>query len=154
MSGKEDADLSATVLQQIIHLILYKELQPGEAISQRSIAHRLGVSTQPVAIAFKQLEADGLIAAKNRCGTHVALLTPAEAWDSMQLRLAVEERAIELVCANAPDEAISMLLPLAEDADRLDRESFMLEEKDVRIPCQAFSLSRPDSAGGESATAW
>ena len=42
MSGKEDADLSATVLQQIIHLILYKELQPGEAISQRSIAHRLG----------------------------------------------------------------------------------------------------------------
>lgn len=98
MSGKEDADLSAIVLQQIIHLILYKELQPGEAISQRSIAHRLGVSTQPVAIAFKQLEADGLIAAKNRCGTHVALLTPAEAWDSMQLRLAVEERAIELVC--------------------------------------------------------
>lgn len=130
MSGKEDADLSATVLQQIIHLILYKELQPGEAISQRSIAHRLGVSTQPVAIAFKQLEADGLIAAKNRCGTHVALLTPAEAWDSMQLRLAVEERAIELVCANAPDEAISMLLPLAEDADRLDRESFMLEADD------------------------
>lgn len=29
-----------------------------------------------------------------------------------------------------PDEAISMLLPLAEDADRLDRESFMLEADD------------------------
>lgn len=130
MSGREDADLSATVLQQIIHLIFDKELQPGEVISQRSIAHRLGVSTQPVAIAFKQLEADGLIVARNRCGTYVALLTPAEAWDSMQLRLAVEERAIELVCANAQDEVIEALLPLAEDADRLNRESLMLEADD------------------------
>lgn len=130
MLDNKDYNCSNTVLRQIIQLIRCKELQPGEPISQRSIAKLLGVSTQPVAIAFKQLEEDGLIVVKPRCGTRLALLKPEEVWDSLQLRLAVEARALELVCANASDEMISELLPLAEQADLVDMEIRTLEADD------------------------
>ena len=145
--AKKNGTLSKEAALRIYRLLIDGELQPGAAISQRSIASRLGMSTQPIALAFKQLEADGIIVSKLRSGTRVATYSPLEAWDALQLRLAVEEKAISIVCANASDQDIDDLTEFAREADRVYDDELILEY-DNRFHLALCRMSKSASLTG------
>ncbi|MBE6365362.1 MAG: GntR family transcriptional regulator [Lentisphaerae bacterium] len=119
MDNSESCDFAELIIERMIRMISEGALAPGEQISLRMMAQMFGVSTQPASIAFKMLESEKLLVTKKRSGTRIALLSPEDVWDSMQLRLAVEEKAVELACRYATDEELASLNPLAENADRI-----------------------------------
>ena len=53
--------LQKTVHDAVRNAILIGELKPGELISLKEIAEKLGVSTMPVRESLRQLEAQGLV---------------------------------------------------------------------------------------------
>jgi DNA-binding GntR family transcriptional regulator len=119
MDNTESCDFAELIISQMIRMMSEGALTPGEQISLRMMAQIFGVSTQPASIAFKMLESEGLIVTKKRSGTRIALLSPEDVWDSMQLRLAVEEKAVDLACRYATDEELASLSIPAQNADRI-----------------------------------
>lgn len=131
MDNNESSDFAELIISQMIRMMCKGALTPGEQISLRMMAQTFGVSTQPASIAFKMLESEGLIVTKKRSGTRIALLSPEDVWDSMQLRLAVEEKAVDLACRYASDEELTSLNSLAENADRIVRGQETIKHDDL-----------------------
>jgi len=71
-------------------MIFSGEFQPEAKLSIDSLARRLGVSRTPVRDAFGQLEREGLVLISSRVGVFVRRLTPSEAADIYQIKVAVE----------------------------------------------------------------
>ena len=131
MKNTENCDFADMIISQMVKLMSEGALAPGEQISLRMMAQIFGVSTQPASIAFKMLENEGLLVTKKRFGTRVALLTPEDVWDSMQLRLAVEEKAVELACRYATDEELDSLMVMAKNADTVTNSYESLKNDDL-----------------------
>ena len=141
MEITENCDFAEIIISQMIKMMSEGALTPGEQISLRMMAQIFGVSTQPASIAFKMLESEGLLVTKKRSGTRIALLTPEDVWDSMQLRLAVEEKAVELACRYAADDELDSLQLLAENADKITSSHESLKNDDL-FHLQLCSLSK------------
>ncbi|MBQ9786547.1 MAG: GntR family transcriptional regulator [Lentisphaeria bacterium] len=141
MDTNNSCDFAEMIISQMVRMMGEGALTPGEQISLRMMAQIFGVSTQPASIAFKMLESEGLLITKKRSGTRIALLTPEDVWDSMQLRLAVEEKAVELACRYATDAELDSLMKLAENADMVTNSDESLKNDDL-FHLQLCSLSK------------
>jgi len=98
-------------------LIESGELQPGSPISVRTLAERLEMSTLPVSSALQSLVREGLVVSRNRSGSSIAVITPQDIWNTVQYRLAMEQRGAWLACRLATSEELSYLQTLAPKAD-------------------------------------
>ena len=83
------------VYDYLLQAIFERELQSGEKLVIESIAAQLGTSTTPVRDAFKKLELQGLLEVRPRSGSYVKMPTAKEIEDVFQLRLILEQAAIE-----------------------------------------------------------
>lgn len=78
-------------------MIVEGKLTPGERIAEIPLARRLGVSRQPVRLAFKVLEGEGLLQQSETRGYRVRPFDRKEITDALEVRGALEGLAARLL---------------------------------------------------------
>jgi DNA-binding GntR family transcriptional regulator len=80
-------DLVAALIRE---LIITGELDPGEQLRQRDLAHRFGVSQTPVREAMRRLESEGLLTCDTYRGFTVVAPDVGRVEENFQIRAALE----------------------------------------------------------------
>ena len=107
--------LRDVVFNTLRQAILRGELKPGERLMEIQLANKLGVSRTPIREAIRKLELEGLVLMIPRKGAEVAEITEKSLRDVLEVRRALEELAVELVCEKITEEQIQDLKDAAEE---------------------------------------
>lgn len=91
------------VYQAILEDIVAGRLSPGDRVSERGLAERLGLSTTPVKEALRRLENEGFVTAVPRQGVLVRDTAITSIGDVVLVRAALEGLAARLVAARVAD---------------------------------------------------
>lgn len=86
--------------------ILSGHFQSGDQLVQAELARSLRVSRGPVREALNQLKAEGLVFDEPRRGTFVRRPSPNDVRDALDLRVALEVRAVQLIIDRQDPEAM------------------------------------------------
>ena len=114
VSMNEYLPLRDVVFNTLRQAILRGELKPGERLMEIQLANKLGVSRTPIREAIRKLELEGLVLMIPRKGAEVAEITEKSLRDVLEVRRALEELAVELVCEKITKEQIQELKDAAE----------------------------------------
>lgn len=106
--------LRDVVFNTLRQAILKGELQPGERLMEIALAERLGVSRTPIREAIRKLELEGLVTMIPRRGAQVANITEKDLNDVLEVRMCLENMAIEKACQQMSEEDI---ISLKKEAD-------------------------------------
>ncbi len=101
-------------------LILNGELGIGVQLKQQALAERFGVSRIPVREALKRLEAEGLLEHRPHQGSIVSSQSVQELIESLDIRIALEARALRLaipLMQPSDHRAAQKILERYEDSD-------------------------------------
>jgi DNA-binding GntR family transcriptional regulator len=120
------------------HAILTMRIKPGEKLSEQEIAHRFGVSRQPVREAFIKLSDAGLVRVLPQRGTHVMKISVRAVTDARFIREAIECAVVREAAMRRDDMAIERLKACIEQTRRaIDEQSserlFSLDEEFHRL---------------------
>lgn len=110
--------LRDVVFNTLRQAILKGELKPGERLMEIALAERLGVSRTPIREAMRKLELEGLVVMIPRRGAQVASITEKDLNDVLEVRIALEDMAIEKACARITDEELERLKIAAETFEK------------------------------------
>ncbi len=110
---------SHTVYNAIKQRIISGDLQGGVALKQNEVAEEFGISKIPVREALRQLEMENLVEFRPRRGAVVAILSARDIHDILDIRIALECRAIELAIPNMTENDF---LTAAGILDKYSRE--------------------------------
>lgn len=114
--------LPALVQAQLETMIRGGQFAPGSQLTEIPLAAQLGVSRGPVREAFRGLEEKGLVrVAKNR-GVFVRTISPAEADEIYEVRVALEELIVRKLAAAPARLAGAGLDELLVRAEKLARK--------------------------------
>ena len=105
------------VFKTLRRAILKGELQPGERLMEIALAKKLGVSRTPIREAMRMLELGGLVLMVPRKGAEVAGITEKNLRDTLEVRRALEELAVELACKKITREQLDALKNAEEEFD-------------------------------------
>ncbi|MCC8106793.1 MAG: GntR family transcriptional regulator [Clostridiales bacterium] len=105
--------LRDVVFQTLRQAILRGEIRPGERLMEIHLAQKLGVSRTPVREAIRMLELEGLVTTIPRRGAVVADITVSDMEDVLEVRLALEELAVQIVCKKLTQEQLNEMKALA-----------------------------------------
>jgi DNA-binding GntR family transcriptional regulator len=89
--------------------VLKRQLLPGQRVTVRPLAERLGISPTPVKAALAILEREGFLVARQHSGYFVAELTATDMRDLYELRSAVDTLAARDIARNRPPEQLKEL---------------------------------------------
>src|SRR3546814_7641471 len=78
------------VFRELRSAIVMMRFRPGQALSEKEIADRFGVSRQPVREAFIKLSEAGLVSVRPQRGTYVVKISARQVYDVRFVREAVE----------------------------------------------------------------
>jgi len=120
--------LRIKVANSIRDAIIEGELRPGAKIPEAELAQELGVSRTPVREAIRILEQQGLVESRPTDGTYIATLDREEAHDSLSVRAALEQLAVQQAMDRLGPEEWDELC--AKFRDFLDRMSDAVSRKD------------------------
>ena len=125
--------LRDVVFNTLRQAILKGELKPGERLLEIALAERLGVSRTPVREAMRKLEQEGLVVMIPRRGAQVANITEKDLNDVLEVRIALENVAIEKACARMTEEEMRRLWLAAKEFEHTIAEGNLvkLAEADV-----------------------
>ncbi len=98
-----------SVAVRLRHLILSRELRPGERLVQSELAEQLGVSRTPIREALHRLESDGLVKLSPNKGASVADLSTSELEDIYSIRIAIEGYGAYLAAQSITNEDLERL---------------------------------------------
>lgn len=115
MEMNEYLPLRDVVFQTLRQAILRGEISPGERLMEIHLAQKLGVSRTPVREAIRMLELEGLVTTVPRKGTVVAEITISDLEDVLEVRQALEELAVKLVCRKITKEQLAGMKDLAAE---------------------------------------
>lgn len=101
--------LRDVAFQKLRQAILRGELAPGQRLMEIQLAEQLGVSRTPVREAIRMLEQDGLAIMIPRRGAVVAKISGKNLKDVLEVRLALEELAVQLSCLRMGEEDFTAL---------------------------------------------
>lgn len=87
--------------------ILNGVLPPGLQIRQEALAEQFGVSRVPVREALRQLESEGLLSSELHKGAFVSTRSLDEVEEMLDIRLALELRALKLAIPNITSEVVA-----------------------------------------------
>jgi DNA-binding GntR family transcriptional regulator len=94
----ENKTLRQKVYELLKEKMITAEILPGEQISLRSLAEKLGVSLSPVRDALLQLESERAVVIESNRSIHVNNLTPDEMEEVLRIRITLECMAAERAC--------------------------------------------------------
>ncbi len=109
------ASLSDPIYEALRADILSGRLAGGVPLRQDVIASEHGVSKIPVREALRQLEMEGLVEFRPRRGAIVRQLTEKEVLELIDIRLALECRALELAVPNMIDSDFTVAGEILEE---------------------------------------
>jgi DNA-binding GntR family transcriptional regulator len=110
----EKKTLRRVVYERLKESIIITELLPGEVISLRGLATKLGVSPTPIREALWQLDAEGIVVIESNQSIRVNELTPVELEEITRLRILFESAAAERACDLRPDSCLPYLKTLVD----------------------------------------
>ncbi|HEV2322698.1 MAG TPA: GntR family transcriptional regulator [Terracidiphilus sp.] len=116
------------IREEIQRRILSGETQPGERLSQQSLARELGVAQGTVRESLFELQWLGLVESIDRLGVFVGKLDVERICQAYQVRAVLEGLAARLSCNNAGRADIVTLRSMAEDIYKLAKK----EKEDER----------------------
>lgn len=127
--------LRDVVFNTLRQAILRGELKPGERLMEIQLANKLGVSRTPIREAIRKLELEGLVLMIPRKGAEVAEITEKSLRDVLEVRRALEELAVQLVCEKITQEQIEELKAAAKEFQNTlkDGDITKIAEADVRF---------------------
>jgi DNA-binding GntR family transcriptional regulator len=112
------------VTSELRNLILRGDVAVGVQLKQEALAKRFGVSRFPVRQALMQLEAEGLVEHTPFAGSVVASRSVSDLIETLDIRIGLETRAIELAIPNmtkADHDALKAVMT-RYDASEIPRE--------------------------------
>lgn len=111
--------LRDVVFNTLRRAILKGELKPGERLMEIALAERLGVSRTPIREAMRKLELEGLVVMIPRRGAQVANITEKDLNDVLEVRITLEQMAIEKACKLMTEEQLSSLYLAAKEFEHM-----------------------------------
>ncbi|MEZ5670218.1 MAG: GntR family transcriptional regulator [Alphaproteobacteria bacterium] len=114
-AGPEPA--ARRLFRALRNAIVSMELKPGQALSEKDIADRFGVSRQPVREAFIKLSEAGLVQVRPQRGTFVVKISAKQVRDARFVREAVEIAVARRACTAMTAAGIARLRQIL-DAQR------------------------------------
>jgi DNA-binding GntR family transcriptional regulator len=94
---------------RIKDLILSDALRPGSFLSERQLAHQLGMSKTPVRFAIERLALEGFVSVSPRQGIVVNGMQVDEVTDQFEIRVAVECHTVRRLARRLTEEQIGEL---------------------------------------------
>lgn len=107
--------------------ILRGDLKPGERLMEMALAERLGVSRTPIREAMRKLELEGLVVMIPRRGAQVANITEKDLNDVLEVRIALENMAMEKACDRMTEEELSRLEEAARYFEKATAEGDLVK---------------------------
>jgi len=104
-------------------LIIEGAFAGGHPLRQDELAARFGVSRIPVREALRQLQAEGLVAYEANRGAVVSSVSLADALEMLDIRIALEARALRLAIPNLTDSDQARIEGLLEAYGRAEDAS-------------------------------
>jgi DNA-binding GntR family transcriptional regulator len=99
----EVSSIADVVYRRLKQAIVAGAFAPGERMSERSIATRLGTSTTPIKRALHRLHVEGLVEIRPRKGTFVSEFDPANLEENSMVRATLEGLAARFAAQKATD---------------------------------------------------
>jgi DNA-binding GntR family transcriptional regulator len=106
------------VRSELRRAIVDGELAGGLQLKQDELAERFGVSRIPVREALKQLAAEGLVTFHPNRGAVVSSLSLEDVLEMLEIRIALECRALRLAIPNMLEEDFDEAAAILSDYDR------------------------------------
>ena len=97
------------VFRELRSAIVMMAFRPGQALSEKEIADRFGVSRQPVREAFIKLGEAGLLSIRPQRGTYVVKISTRQVYDVRFVREAVEVAVVRKAAVELPAREIRVL---------------------------------------------
>jgi DNA-binding GntR family transcriptional regulator len=102
----DNNSLSRLIAEKITEEIITGKLQPGDKLVEANYAEEYGTSRAPIREAFYLLTIDGLVERIPRKGSVVRGYTELDIIDLLEIRMMLENLAIERMAANSLTETI------------------------------------------------
>lgn len=119
--------LRDVVFNTLRQAILKGELKPGERLMEIALAERLGVSRTPIREAMRKLEQEGLVVMIPRRGAQVASITEKDLNDVLEVRIALENMAVEKACSRMTEDSIGKLWLAAKTFERTMKDGDLVK---------------------------
>lgn len=123
------------IIQQLRQAIIRVDLRPGQALSEKEIALRFGVSRQPVREAFIKLAENGLVQVLPSRGTYVTKISVRDVLNARFVREAIECAIAREAAARIEDGGIARL---AECIAAQEREAALGSSEGFKEVDEAF----------------
>lgn len=139
--------VTAQVYAHLRQLILRLHLKPGEALSEKDLSVKLGLSRTPVREAFIRLSEEGLVDIFPQRGTLVAPFRMAEVKEAHFIRRVLELAVVRRAAESADSQHLALLeenlRQQAISQRRKDYDAFMdLDEAFHRLLSEGVALPR------------
>jgi DNA-binding GntR family transcriptional regulator len=131
------------VREELQRRILCGESQPGERLTQQSLARELGVAQGTVRESLLQLQWLGLVESIDRLGVFVGKFDAARLSEAYQVREVLEGLAVRLACEHVSRAEIAALRGMAERIWQLaeDQDYDSMGAEDRAFHLQIVNLS-------------
>lgn len=107
--GGEISSITEVVYVRLKHAIMTGAFAPGERLSERTIAKRLGTSTTPIKHAIHMLHIEGLLHVKPRSGTFVSDFDESSLQENSMIRARLEGLAARFAASKGePSDAVAI----------------------------------------------
>jgi len=114
VTGRTAAPLRAQAVEVLRSAIMSQHLAEGERLVERELIERLGVSRTTVREALRELESEGLVEVIPQRGAVVATISPSDARDLYDARVAIEAVVVRRFVERADEEAVAALVAAVE----------------------------------------
>jgi DNA-binding GntR family transcriptional regulator len=131
------------VHEAILQAIIAVELEPGEALSEKELSERLGVSRTPVREALIKLRGEGLVDIISQVGTFVAKIDVEHVHEAQFIRQALECACVRDLVARATKSDVAELREVLAEQRRFqerddDRGFYVADE---RLHCRMAEMA-------------
>jgi DNA-binding GntR family transcriptional regulator len=120
---RRSKSLHKQVYEALRAAILGGDLQAGERLVETQLADWLQVSRTPLREALRQLQQEGLVTADGSSGLRVTTLTPTEAIELYDCRIALEGLAAAGACTHATPEQLNQIETYVLEAEAAGRQT-------------------------------
>lgn len=130
MEMQESIPISESVYQRLRHDIINFTLQPGEFLSENSLATRMKTSRAPIRDAIARLVEERCLEVFPQRGTQVSLISIPRVDQIVFMRAVLEEDVLRTLCRRGlSDEELAQL----EESVRLQRQHFEARETNLLL---------------------
>ena len=104
-----DRRLALQAYEQVLDLIMSRQIRPGEFLNERRLAEMLGMSRTPVRDALLVLEGEGLLIRQGRRGLQVKHMHVDDYLYALQVRLLLEPAVARMAAARVAGKELDEL---------------------------------------------